>query len=173
MVLKNEVENPKRINFFGKAFDYFEYYFAAICLIVGWVLCFIQVVSRYIFNFAVPWSEEIARWALVWLTFVGSAYAFKIDAHIGIEAFINILPSKIKILIGWLDEGLSIFFLLIMTVYGILFFRESLLIGQISPASKLPMAILYAALPVGLTLCIIRLVVKSISKVRNRKLKKG
>lgn len=42
-----------------------------------------QVVSRYIFNAPIAWSEEFARYSFVWISYIGCAYCVSVDAHTG------------------------------------------------------------------------------------------
>ena len=55
-----------------------------------------QVVSRYIFNAPIAWSEEFARYSFVWISYIGCAYCVSVDAHTGITAFRDALPPKAK-----------------------------------------------------------------------------
>ena len=53
-----------------------------------------QVISRYIFNAPIAWSEEFARYSFVWISYFGCAYCVAVDAHTGITAFRDVLPPK-------------------------------------------------------------------------------
>ena len=48
------------------------------------VTVFSGVVSRYVFNSALSWTEEFAIWAFTWLIFLGAALGVARDAHIGV-----------------------------------------------------------------------------------------
>ena len=64
-----------------------------------------QVVSRYIFNAPIAWSEEFARYSFVWISYIGCAYCVSVDAHTGITAFRDALPPKAKKLTTVLGTG--------------------------------------------------------------------
>ncbi|MBN1333275.1 MAG: TRAP transporter small permease [Synergistales bacterium] len=121
------------------------------------ILCFVQVIARYVLMTSIPWSEEIAKWFVMWITFAGSAYAFKMGAHIGVEAFVNILPPVFKKTTLWIARLLTFAFLFIIGWQGILFLLQVIDSGQVAPASRLPMTIPYSALPFGFLLVIARL----------------
>src|SRR6478735_3683321 len=68
----------------------------AVCLAVMVVLVFTNVVMRYIFNSGIATSEELSRWLLVWLTFLGAIVALRQHAHLGVDTLIRALPPKGK-----------------------------------------------------------------------------
>lgn len=49
--------------------------------------CFLGVVSRYIFNMSLTWTEEVALFALLWLAYFGSALSVTRRRHLRIELF--------------------------------------------------------------------------------------
>jgi TRAP-type C4-dicarboxylate transport system permease small subunit len=65
---------------------------AALCLAVMVVLVFGNVVLRYAFNSGIATSEELSRWLLVWLTFLGAIVALREHAHLGVVALVRMLP---------------------------------------------------------------------------------
>ncbi len=145
-----------------------EIWISFICMSGALILCFTQVIVRYVFQSSISWSEEIAKWFVVWLTFAGSAYAFKVGAHIGVEAFVSILPAKPRRIVQWIADILTIVFVLLMIFYGTLFLGESIEMGQVAPASRLPMAIAYAALPIGFSLVLFRLLYMKFVQITGR-----
>ena len=66
----------------------------AICLAVMVVLVFGNVALRYIFNSGITMSEELSRWLLVWLTFLGAIVALRQHAHLGVDTLVRMLPPK-------------------------------------------------------------------------------
>ena len=66
----------------------------AICLAVMVVLVFGNVALRYIFNSGITMSEELSRWLLVWLTFLGAIVALRRHAHLGVDTLVRMLPPK-------------------------------------------------------------------------------
>jgi TRAP-type C4-dicarboxylate transport system permease small subunit len=70
----------------------------AICLAVMVVLVFGNVVLRYAFNSGIATSEELSRWLLVWLTFLGAIVALRQHAHLGVDMLVRVLPARGKLL---------------------------------------------------------------------------
>jgi len=77
---------------FNKFLDYLGVATVSVVLI----LVVLQVTMRYIFNAPLTWSEELAVFALVWLSFVGSVICMRDHEHIEIEILVDNLPAKIR-----------------------------------------------------------------------------
>ena len=70
----------------------------ALCLAAMVVLVFSNVVLRYAFNSGIATSEELSRWLLVWLTFLGAIVALHQHAHLGVDTLVRALPPRGKFL---------------------------------------------------------------------------
>ena len=57
------------------------------------VLVFTNVVSRYLFNYSIIWVEELTRYMMVWVGFIGSGLVLRYGAHIAVEVFQDLLPA--------------------------------------------------------------------------------
>ena len=51
---------------------------------------------RYVLNDALAWTEEIAKYLLVWLTFVGAPLALRSGGHIAVEVLPGMLPPRLR-----------------------------------------------------------------------------
>ena len=111
-------------------------------------IMFVQVLFRYVFNQSLSWSEELARFIFVWLTFLGAAVCVKERIHIGVEFLTERLTGKMKIYFELFQTALMTLFNIILSVIGFCWVWE--VSGTLSPAMSLPLNIvLYAALPVA------------------------
>jgi TRAP-type transport system small permease protein len=63
-------------------------------------LTLLQVVSRYVFDAAIPWTEELARLDLVYVTFFGSIVAFQRREHLRVEVLVHALPLAMRKWLG-------------------------------------------------------------------------
>jgi TRAP-type C4-dicarboxylate transport system permease small subunit len=66
--------------------------FIVLCLAGMVVLVFVNVVLRYGFGSGILVSEELSRFMLVWLTFVGGAAAMHTHSHLGVDTLVRWLP---------------------------------------------------------------------------------
>ena len=53
-----------------------------------------QIVLRYGFSFSFTWAEELARYALIWMILLGVALLVRLDDHLAIPSFQNVLPTR-------------------------------------------------------------------------------
>jgi len=135
--------------------EHLEEYILVILSIFTVVIIFSQVVLRYIFNSSLPWSEEIARYAFIWMIYVGVSYGVKRQKHLSVDVITMIFNDKGKIIINMIANFLFLGFALVITYYGID------IVGRItreSAALEIPMEYVYMALVVGMILTSIRLI---------------
>lgn len=124
------------------------------------IFIFVQVIARYVFESSFSWSEEVSRYMFIWLIYLGISYAVKTDSHIRVDMLLTrdwLSETKKKILCIFAD----IVFLLFSLCVAHVGFKVAHLIarrGQITAATEIPMWVIYLAVPVGYSLCSVRLV---------------
>ena len=59
------------------------------------IIVFVQFFTRYVMNSSLGWTEEIARYLLILLGFVGSITCIRKGSHIFLEFFYRFLPAKL------------------------------------------------------------------------------
>ncbi|HQE66756.1 MAG TPA: TRAP transporter small permease [Bacillota bacterium] len=117
-----------------------------IMFIIMVLVCFQQVISRYLLGNSLVWSEELSRYILTWIVFLGTGYVLGQGGH-GSMDLLEMLPQNIRKVLSYISNLFVIIYSFIMIKYGI----EFLLIGmrQKSSAMQIPMSIVYIALPLG------------------------
>jgi len=63
------------------------------CLLTMVVMVFGNVVLRYGFDSGLVLSEELSRFAFVWMTFVGAVLAAREGLHVGVDSLLTVLPD--------------------------------------------------------------------------------
>lgn len=106
-----------------------------------------QVFSRYVLNHSLFWSEELARYLLVWLTFLGASSAYRRGMHPGVDALWTRMPPGVQQASAVVVHGAAMLLFGIMIGYGCRFAYFVRL--QISPALALPKWILFSVIPVS------------------------
>jgi len=115
----------------------------AICLAVMVVLVFGNVVLRYAFNSGITMSEELSRWLMVWLTFLGATVALREHAHLGVDTMVRALSATGKRICFVLSYGLMLYadWLLLSGSWQ----QTIITAGDRAPATNLSVGFFYAA----------------------------
>lgn len=134
----------------------FEEYLIIPLFCVMLFLAFLQVVSRFLLPFSLPWLEELLRFLFIWSIMLGSSIGIQRGSHIGVDMFRNFLPTRFLDFVIYASYTAIIVFsvLMIKTSYPLLVLQYSS--NQLSAAMKAPMYLGTLAIPVGFTLIMIR-----------------
>ncbi len=108
-----------------------------------------QVVSRYVIGQSSSFTEEYARFSLIWLTVLGAAYINgQKEGHLSMDFLLSKLSAEKRQarqkVIQWL---MAIFALVIMVVGGGNLVYTTLSLGQMSSALQIPLGYIYAIVP--------------------------
>ena len=91
---------------------------AVICgstLTVCLILVNVNVVFRYILNSPIKWTDEVVTSLFVWTVFMGSAYAHRRHAHLGVDIVVNLVHGKARTVIEFIVSLLEILILVLLT----------------------------------------------------------
>lgn len=152
-----------------KVLNEIEGYVCVVTLLTMSVVIFWQVVCRYVLKASLPWSEELSRYLLVWTAFLGGAYGVRLGAHIGVEAFTLLLPKKAQAALNIFVIICSIILCAIIFRFGCTIVSTQLAKHQLSPAMRIPMGYMYAAIPIGMAFFIVRYIQTLIDAIKNFK----
>lgn len=78
------------------------------------VITFANVVARYVFNHNILWALELTVFMFGWLVLLGASYAVKKNAHLGVDAVINMLSPKGRSLMAMISITVCILFTLLL-----------------------------------------------------------
>lgn len=101
----------------------------------------IGVFSRYVMNSPVIWSEELARFLLIWITFVGASVAVYKKEMLSFSFSSNFIPQRAQLLMRLIIGLLTILFLSIFLWFGF----SSLSIYKLITASATKMSLIWPA----------------------------
>ena len=128
-----------------------------ILLMLGLVVAVLwQVTSRYVFSAPSSWTEELARFLLIWISLLGAVYAFRTGMHLGLD----LLPKKLegaaaRRLIRFTVALVVLFSATVLVVGGVSLVSMTWELKQYSAVLGLPMSVVYSVIPVaGLLICV-------------------
>lgn len=108
------------------------------------------VFTRYVMGAQSPWTEELARFLLIWIGILGAAYASGKNMHLAIDILPTALEGKRKRRLQ-----ITINFIIILFAFAILLVGGSRLVfitsklGQVSTSLDLPLAVVYSIIPIS------------------------
>jgi TRAP-type transport system small permease protein len=111
------------------------------------VLVFGNVVARYVFNSAITWAEEVARFLFVWLTFVGASFGLMKGLHLGMDMLVVRLTPRIRSLVAFANALVTLAFLGVWMVGGVHLIEANL--DYMSPATGFSMGLVYMIGPLA------------------------
>ncbi len=146
-----------------KSSDLLEKITAIPLTFIGGVMVLVVLIGtffRYVLNSPLGWTEEAARYSMIWMALIASSIALKNREHIGINMFINKVPSKIRRYIILIRDSFIAYFLYILIVEG-----YTMALGasnQVSPALNITMFWPLLSIPLTGLLCLLQLIMRVI-----------
>lgn len=119
-------------------------------------IVFLQFFTRYVLNDSVAWTEEIARYLLMWVTFVGAAVAMRRRVHIAVEVFLNFLPAGPARIVNALIDAITLGFVGLLCWYSVTIYERMKI--QKMTVIDWPMSYVYAGVGLGCFLLLYRTV---------------
>lgn len=123
----------------------------AIVGVVSW-----QVFSRYILNTPSSFTEELARFLLIWITLLGTVYAYRQNAHLGLDLVYEKSTARVKrVIYYFFHASIGLFAFCAMVLGGSELVHMTYTLGQTSAVMGLDIGLIYMILPIsGLWTCI-------------------
>jgi TRAP-type C4-dicarboxylate transport system permease small subunit len=90
------------------------------------LVVFLQFFSRYVLNDSAAWTEEIARYLLMWVTFIGASIVSRRGTHIGVEVMMIMLPEPAQRALRFVIDLVTLGFV------GLLFYFSILITDRMS-----------------------------------------
>lgn len=121
--------------------------FLSVAIFAMTLIIFLQVISRYIFNSPLVWSEELSRYLFVWISFLAIADAVRTKSHIALSILTDRMNEDRKQIISRLNYSLICIIGIIITYGGIVLMNLG--VRQSSATLGVPMFLVYLVIPVS------------------------
>jgi TRAP-type C4-dicarboxylate transport system permease small subunit len=109
-----------------------------------------QVVSRYVLGSPSSWTEELARYLLIWIGLLGGAYAYHVKMHLGLDLLAQKLsPGAHRMQARLIHVAVILFAGVVLLGGGLNLIRLAMELGQQSAALGVPMWLVYLSLPLS------------------------
>ena len=128
-------------------------------------MVFANVALRFLTDRSIVWVEEVSRYLMIWLTFLGAGLVLRYGGHIGIDTLQERFPGfapRIRIAI----------FVVMLAFFGVMLWLgvryAAFTWGQTTPVLQIPIGAVYLAMPIGFALMIVHALLMAVPYVRCR-----
>jgi len=132
---------------------------ALLVINVGDIL--LGIFCRYVLKSSIIWTEEVARFSLVWLVLMAAGGAYYHGDHMVIDFVVLRFPKVFQKIVNWFKLLLTLFILSLMIYLG--FFNAIKIWHMRTMALGIPKTIPLMSVPVGLSLLLVIIVLRTIS----------
>lgn len=110
---------------------------------------FLQVVNRTILKVGLGWTEELARYCMIWMVMLGTEMGLRSGAQIAIDIFVKPFPLIVRRALGFVSRLVVVGFCGLVFWYSLQILKTQFDSGQITASLQLPMYIPYFAITFG------------------------
>ena len=143
---------------FFKFLEKAEELFCAAAILLTTAVLFVNVVLRYGFSASTSWAEELIRYLMIWITFIGGGVCVRRGAHIRMDFIMTVIPPRFGLALSRAAYLLAAAFCAALAWYGFRLMAFTISHGQTSPALEVPMWVPYLAMPLGSALMTIHFI---------------
>lgn len=124
------------------------------CFIVFVIV--VEVVRRFLLDFSSLWGEEAARFAFIYLGWVGASYAVRQRAHIRFDIVLHLLPRRFHGYMYLFGELCTLVFAGFALYWSLHTINTMLEFNALAPALRVSQAWFEAAVPLGFAMMVVR-----------------
>ncbi len=109
-----------------------------------------QVFTRFVLNNPSSWTEELARYLLIWVSLLGASYAHRLKMHLAIETLTDKFAGKTKYYANvFIQSVVFLFAFFVMVAGGAYLVNLTFTLQQMSAALQIPLGYVYLAIPLS------------------------
>ncbi|MFT6967962.1 MAG: TRAP-type C4-dicarboxylate transport system permease small subunit [Cellvibrionaceae bacterium] len=142
----------KRINEDGERWLLLIFYTTIVATIA------VEVVRRFGLSYSSVWGEEIARYAFIYLAWIGASAAVKRRAHIRIDILLHYVSPRWKAGLYLFGDLMTLLLAVIIIFYSVESVLVSIKFGSVTDGLRISQAWFLAAVPLGFSMMGLRLI---------------
>ncbi len=140
-----------------------------ICIIMGMtmtVTTLVGILFRYVMTNPLPWTEELARYTMIWMGLLAISMGVRSGLHLGVQLVVKKFPLIVRRIITYMTRITIGYFLYMLTIYGYKMAMNGL--KQTAPALQISMTYVLIAVPVATILALIQLLLITGIDIQNK-----
>ena len=152
---------------FARFYDEIEAKVLVASLAFTVAVIFFQIIMRSVFNASLSWSEELARYVFIWQIWLGMSVGLRDNKHIRVELIFNFVKGRGAKLLNIIGSLLCITLCVFLVYYGSKIVLNAFNKNILSAAMRMPLWIVYLALPFSCLVTGLRYVYQLYEQVRD------
>ena len=156
-------------NFLRKIDDNGERYLLLPLYAMIVITIFMEVFRRFVLSYSSIWAEEVARYAFIYVSWIGASAAIKERAHIRIDLILPLVGDRAKALIMIFGDLVTILLAVLAFWWSLESVLVSIKFGSVTHGLRISLAWFLAAVPLGFAMMLFRLVqsiIRDVSDLR-------
>ena len=137
-------------------FEDFEEKALTVILSIMVLTIFMATFFRFTKIMIIPWAEELARYLMIWLVFLGIGAGAKANRHFTVDNLVNAFPASTHKAFFIIRTVIIVIYCGFISYVGFSLVKSLKIMGQTTPALRVPMWFVYSAVPIGLLLMVVR-----------------
>lgn len=124
------------------------------------------VICRYVLKIPFLQGEELARYLMIYVVYIGTSIAVKSKSHIGVEVFVDMLPDQIKKYVKIATEILCALIFMLLFGLSLQMLKHLVETMQMTTTTHIPTYVIFLCVPLGLFMSILRYICEIAEMVR-------
>jgi len=153
------MNTPFSPSIFGKSLNILDQFlnrFLQLLLLIITAAVTWQVFSRYVLDDPSSFTEELARFLLIWLTLLGCVFAYRKNSHLGLDmVYTQANPFQRKVMYFVIHLCVCAFAVCVMIIGGFSLMNMTDQLGQASPVMGIDISFVYSVIPISGLLIVI------------------
>jgi TRAP-type C4-dicarboxylate transport system permease small subunit len=166
MAPESDAATPQKLPLVSRVMDTGLSYVVAVLLVAMSGTVFGNVVCRYFLDASLAWYEEVSRFLLIWIVFLGAVIAFIKGDHLGIDVIFMVLRPRYQRMVVVIADALVLVCLAIMFQGGWIMAIDSLESGWVASSVPIPYGWVYMVGPVSAALMFVQCLIKTLADIR-------
>ena len=137
-------------------------------MIAAVLINFANVVGRYVFLRPLAWAEETMQFLNIWAVMLGAAVVTRNGGHLKMDAVYNTMPLRVRGILDGVANVLALTVFLYVIVQSLQMITMLAATGQRSVIARVPMTLIYAAIPLGFGCAVFFLLLRFLDFFRRR-----
>lgn len=119
------------------------------------VVALLEVVRRYFLGKSFPWSEELVKYLIIWVSLLGGAVSYKEYGLVYFDMVVDKLTNRKKAIVQFISNTITVGFIIFVLINSIGTVTSPSILQQKSIGLQISMVYPYLAIPIGMTLMLL------------------